>query len=327
MLASDILYMNKYKKPEFKAKFLLPRYWGTLILIGVMYSLSLLPFNVQLALGRGIGRLAMRIMKKRQVTIRRNLELCFPHMGESQREAILKDNIDNSGIALFETAMAWFWSDKRVSKHVTIKGMEHLEALEKSGKGALMLAVHSMNLELGARAFGIQKSGTGVYRPNNNPCFDYFQYKGRSRSNRTLIDRKNVKAMLEALNSGERVWYAPDHDYGNRRSTFAPLFAVKNACTTTGTSLLVDNTNCAIVPFTMVRGEDGHYTLTIDAPVDGFPKDDPDSAAAFVNKIVETSIMASPSQYMWLHRRFKTRPEGEDCLYKPRLVPAMDISI
>ncbi|HHF2860188.1 TPA: LpxL/LpxP family Kdo(2)-lipid IV(A) lauroyl/palmitoleoyl acyltransferase, partial [Vibrio diabolicus] len=234
--------MNKYQKPEFKAEFLLPRYWGTLIIISVMYLLSLLPFKVQLALGRGIGRLAMRIMKKRQVTIRRNLELCFPQMEECQREVILKDNIDNTGIALFETAMAWFWSDKRVNKHVTIKGMEHLEALEKSGKGALMLAVHSMNLELGARAFGIKKSGTGVYRPNNNPCFDYFQYKGRSRSNRTLIDRKNVKAMLEALRTGERVWYAPDHDYGNRRSTFAPLFAVKNACTTTGTSLLVGST-------------------------------------------------------------------------------------
>ncbi len=65
-----------------------------------------------------------------------------------------------------------------------------------------MLAVHSMNLELGARAFGIKKSGSGVYRPNNNPCFDYFQYKGRSRSNRTLIDRKNVKGMLEALKTG-----------------------------------------------------------------------------------------------------------------------------
>ncbi|ELB2785315.1 LpxL/LpxP family Kdo(2)-lipid IV(A) lauroyl/palmitoleoyl acyltransferase [Vibrio alginolyticus] len=315
--------MNKYKKPAFKAEFLLPRYWGTLIIISVMYLLSLLPFIVQLALGRNIGRLAMRFMRKRQVTIRRNLELCFPHMEKCQREAILKDNIDNTGIALFETAMAWFWSDKRVNKHVTIKGMEHLEALEKSGKGALMLAVHSMNLELGARAFGIKKSGTGVYRPNNNPCFDYFQYKGRSRSNRTLIDRKNVKAMLESLKTGERVWYAPDHDYGNRRSTFAPLFAVKNACTTTGTSLLVDSTDCAIVPFTMVRGKDGHYTLTISAPVEGFPKEDHQRAAAFVNQIVETSIMASPSQYMWLHRRFKTRPEGEDCLYKPRLIPSL----
>ena len=323
MGTSDNTYMNKYKKPAFKAEFLLPRYWGTLIIISVMYLLSLLPFKVQLALGRNIGRLAMRIMRKRQVTIRRNLELCFPHTEKCQREAILKDNIDNTGIALFETAMAWFWSDKRVNKHVTIKGMEHLEALEKSGKGALMLAVHSMNLELGARAFGIKKSGTGVYRPNNNPCFDYFQYKGRSRSNRTLIDRKNVKAMLESLKTGERVWYAPDHDYGNRRSTFAPLFAVKNACTTTGTSLLVDSTDCAIVPFTMVRGKDGHYTLTISAPVEGFPKEDHQRAAASVNQIVETSIMASPSQYMWLHRRFKTRPEGEDCLYKPRLIPSL----
>ncbi len=129
--------------------------------------------------------------------------------------------------------------------------------------------------------------------------------------------------MLEALKTGQRVWYAPDHDYGTRRSTFAPLFAVKRACTTTGTSLLVDATDCAIVPFTMVRESNGQYTLTISAPVEGFPKNDPDQAAAFVNKIVEKSIMACPGQYMWLHRRFKTRPYGECCLYKPQLVPAM----
>ncbi|WP_423839590.1 LpxL/LpxP family Kdo(2)-lipid IV(A) lauroyl/palmitoleoyl acyltransferase [Vibrio mytili] len=313
--------MTKYNDPKFKAALLHPRYWGTLFLIGLMFLLSLLPSKVQRFMGRSIGRLAMCIMKKRQVTIRRNLELCFPTMDEVRREAILKANIDNTGIALFETAMAWFWSDNRVNSQVTIKGMEHIEALEKSGKGVLMLAVHSMNLELGARAFGIKKSGMGVYRPNNNPCFDYFQYKGRSRSNRTLIDRKNVKGMLSALNSGSRVWYAPDHDYGSRRSTFAPLFAVESACTTTGTSLLADATDCAIVPFTMVREENGQYTLTIRKPVDGFPKDDPTNAAIFINKIVEESIMASPSQYMWLHRRFKTRPLGEQCLYKPHLVP------
>lgn len=323
MDTSDDTFMIKQKKPKFKVHFLLPRYWGTLFIIVLMYLLSLLPFKAQLVLGRCIGRLAMRIMKKRQVTIRRNLELCFPSMAENERDAILNANIENSGIALFETAMAWFWSDKRVNRHVTIKGMEHIQALEKDGKGVLMLAVHSMNLELGARAFGIKKSGSGVYRPNNNPCFDYFQYKGRSRSNRTLIDRKNVRGMLETLNSGHRVWYAPDHDYGTRRSTFAPLFAVKNACTTTGTSLLVDATDCAIVPFTMVREDNGQYTLTIREPVDGFPKNDPENAAIFINKIVEESIMASPGQYMWLHRRFKTRPQGEECLYNPQLIPAI----
>ena len=208
-------------------------------------------------------------------------------------------------------------SDARVSRHVTIKGMEHMEQLEREGKGALMVAVHSMNLELGARAFGIKKTGMGVYRPNNNPCFDYFQYQGRSRSNRTLIDRKDVKGMLRALKTGERVWYAPDHDYGLRRSTFAPLFAVEQACTTTGTSLLVDASHCAVVPFTMVRDDDkvGHYTLTICQPVEGFPHKDPEAAAVFINKIVEQSIMAAPSQYMWLHRRFKNRPEGQPSLY------------
>lgn len=287
------------------------------MLLALMYLLSLLPYRVQFFLGKHIGRLAIKLMKNRRHTIYRNLELCFPLMSVSERESLVKKNIDNSGLALFETGMAWFWSDARVSRHVTIKGMEHMEQLEREGKGALMVAVHSMNLELGARAFGIKKTGMGVYRPNNNPCFDYFQYQGRSRSNRTLIDRKDVKGMLRALKTGERVWYAPDHDYGLRRSTFAPLFAVEQACTTTGTSLLVDASHCAVVPFTMVRDDDkaGHYTLTICQPVEGFPHKDPEAAAVFINKIVEQSIMAAPSQYMWLHRRFKNRPEGQPSLY------------
>lgn len=309
--------MSSKHIPVFSYSLLHPRYWGTLMLLALMYLLSLLPYRVQFFLGKHIGRLAIKLMKNRRHTIYRNLELCFPLMSVSERESLVKKNIDNSGLALFETGMAWFWSDARVSRHVTIKGMEHMEQLEREGKGALMVAVHSMNLELGARAFGIKKTGMGVYRPNNNPCFDYFQYQGRSRSNRTLIDRKDVKGMLRALKTGERVWYAPDHDYGLRRSTFAPLFAVEQACTTTGTSLLVDASHCAVVPFTMVRDDDkvGHYTLTICQPVEGFPHKDPEAAAVLINKIVEQSIMAAPSQYMWLHRRFKNRPEGQPSLY------------
>ncbi|UXI00019.1 LpxL/LpxP family Kdo(2)-lipid IV(A) lauroyl/palmitoleoyl acyltransferase [Photobacterium sp. TY1-4] len=308
--------MSKFPTPTFKTAFLHPRYWLTLLLVGVMYLISWLPYFIQFRLGQGLGRLAMKVIKKRGKTIARNLELCFPEMPQAERDAIARKNVDNTGLAMFETGMAWFWPDIRVKRHVRYEGFEHLEALEKQGKGALMIAVHSLNLELGARAFGLKAPGVGVYRPNNNPCFDYFQFKGRVRSNNYMVDRKDVKGMLRALRHGERVWYAPDHDYGRRRSTFAPLFAVEKACTTTGTSLLADASDCAVVPFAMVRNTDsGQYTLKVFPPLDAFPHNDPDAAAAYVNKALERSIMEAPEQYMWLHRRFKTRPEGEPSLY------------
>jgi len=308
--------MSKSEAPSFSYKFLLPRYWPTLAMVLVMYLLSWLPYFIQFRLGQWIGLGVMRFMPKRRQTIEKNLSLCFPDMTEKERNRLVEMNIRNAGLALFETGMAWFWPDLRVRRHVTLEGMEHIYKLESEGKGMLMMAVHSMNLELGARAFGITKAGMGVYRPNSNPCFDYFQYQGRSRSNRTLIDRRDVKGMIHALRTGKVVWYAPDHDYGRRRSTFAPLFAVENACTTTGTSLLADASECAIVPFTIVRNTDsGQYTLKMHEPLEAFPHKDEQAAAVYINKAVERSIMEAPEQYMWLHRRFKTRPEGEACLY------------
>ncbi|OZS44205.1 LpxL/LpxP family Kdo(2)-lipid IV(A) lauroyl/palmitoleoyl acyltransferase [Photobacterium sanguinicancri] len=308
--------MSKFTPPSFTKALLHPRYWPTLFLIGVMYLISWLPYFIQFRMGQGIGRLAIRLMKKRRVTMKKNLELCFPDMEESERYAIIKKNIDNTGLGLFETGMAWFWPDIRVERHVTYEGLEILEELEKQGKGVLVVAVHSMNLELGARAMGIKMSGCGVYRPNDNPCFEFFQYQGRSRSNRTLIDRKDVKDMLRRLRGTGRVWYAPDHDYGLRRSAFAPFFAVEKACTTTGTSLLVDASDCAVVPFAMIRDTDsGQYIAKIMEPLTEFPHGDPEAAAVYMNKAVERIILEAPEQYMWLHRRFKTRPEGEASLY------------
>ncbi|KMV30851.1 LpxL/LpxP family Kdo(2)-lipid IV(A) lauroyl/palmitoleoyl acyltransferase [Photobacterium swingsii] len=308
--------MSNFTPPRFTKALLHPRYWPTLILIGVMYLISWLPYFIQFRMGQGIGRLAMKLMKKRRSTMKRNLELCFPEMSDDAREALIKKNIDSTGLALFETGMAWFWPDLRVTRHVECEGVDILHKLESEGKGVLLIAVHSLNLELGARAMGLHASGTGVYRPNDNPCFDYFQYHGRVRSNRSLIDRKDVKGMLKSLRDGERLWYAPDHDYGLRRSAFAPLFAVEKACTTTGTSLLADASGCAIVPFAMVRhGETGKYTVKVMEPLTEFPHNDPEAAAIYINKSIERQIMEAPDQYMWLHRRFKTRPEGEPSLY------------
>lgn len=279
-----------------------------------MYLASWLPYRVQFYAGRGLGRLMHTLMKRRVKIADRNLALCFPEMTRAERAAMVKENFANSGLALFETGMAWFWPKWRINKHVTIEGLDTLIDLEKQGKGVLLIAVHSLNLEIGGRGLSDQTPGVGVYRPNANPVYDWFQFRGRMKRN-IGVDRKDVKSMLRYLKEGYRMWYAPDHDYGRRRSTFAPLFAVEKACTTTGTSLLAHAGHAAVVPFSIVRDRrGGQYRITIHSPLQDFPKD-ADAAAVVTNRAVEQLILQAPEQYMWLHRRFKTRPEGEPSLY------------
>ena len=263
-----------------------------------------------------LGRLFMRIGKRRVKIAERNLELCFPDMSREARAQILRENFESTGMAVMETGMAWFWPDWRVKKIFQVEGLEHMRAAQAKQRGVLLIGVHFLTLELGGRIFGLYNPGVGVYRPNDNPLMDWLQTWGRLRSNKYMIDRKDVKGMIRALRTGEIIWYAPDHDYGPRRSVFVPLFAVDKAATTTGTSILMQAANPALVAFAPIRNKDGSgYRLVISPPIEGFPMDDEVAAAAFMNQVVEKEILRAPGQYMWLHRRFKTRPEGEPSLY------------
>ncbi|MBE1277762.1 LpxL/LpxP family Kdo(2)-lipid IV(A) lauroyl/palmitoleoyl acyltransferase [Enterovibrio baiacu] len=306
---------NKHEAPTFQWSFLHPKYLHTWLGVGLMFLISWLPYRVQRFLGFKIGLLIMKFFKSRKKIADRNLQLCFPEMTGGEREAMLKENFEHMGMALFETCMAWFWPQWRIKKHMKFVGFEHLEQLKASKKGGLVLAVHSFNLELGARAFGTHTSGYGVYRPNTNPVYDWFQYRGRTREN-NAIDRRDVKRMVKELRQGELLWYAPDHDYGRHRYAWAPLFAVEKACTTTGTHLLASAGKATVFTFTITRDREGTgYTMTLDPPLEDFPYDDEEAAAIYTNKFVERSILRAPEQYMWLHRRFKSRPDGEPSLY------------
>lgn len=306
---------RSFQTPSFQWSFLHPRYLHTWVGVAFMYLLSWLPYRVQRFMGRKLGLLVMTLLKSRKKIALRNLELCFPHMSNEKRTRLVKENFEHMGLAFFETCMAWFWPNWRVRKHVKFVGFEKIAQYQAENKGLLLIAIHTFNLELGARAFGLHTLGYGVYRPNSNPVFDWFQYRGRSRSNR-LINRTDVKQMIKRLRTGECVWYAPDHDYGHHRYTWAPFFAVENACTTTGTHLLAKTSKCKVATLTFTRDIEGTgYTLTLDAPMDAFPYDDKDASAKYVNRFIERSILRAPEQYMWLHRRFKSRPEGEPSLY------------
>ncbi|WP_230433077.1 Kdo(2)-lipid IV(A) acyltransferase [Plesiomonas shigelloides] len=301
---------------QFRTAYFHPRYWLTWLGIAALYLVTLLPYPLIRRIGFTLGRLFMRIGKRRVKIAERNLELCFPDMSREARAQILQENFESTGMAVMETGMAWFWPDWRVKKIFQVEGLEHMRQAQAEQRGVLLIGVHFLTLELGGRIFGLYNPGVGVYRPNDNPLMDWLQTWGRLRSNKYMIDRKDVKGMIRALRAGEIIWYAPDHDYGPRRSVFVPLFAVDKAATTTGTSILMQAADPALVAFAPIRNKDGSgYRLVISPAIQGFPMDDEVTAAAFMNRVVEKEILRAPGQYMWLHRRFKTRPEGESSLY------------
>jgi len=302
--------------PQFSAALLHPRYWLTWFGIGFLWLIVQLPYPILYRLGCGLGQLAMRFMKRRVHVATRNLELCFPDMPPDERHALVVKNFESTGMGLLETGMAWFWSNKRVARWMEVINFEPVYELQRQKRGILLIGIHFLTLELGARMFGMQSPGIGVYRPNDNPVIDWLQTWGRLRSNKTMLDRKDLKGMVKALKSGEVVWYAPDHDYGPRASVFVPLFAVDQAATTSGTWMLSRLSGAALVPFVPRRKPDGKgYELVMLDPELSPPLDDAETTAAWMNKIVEKCILMAPEQYMWLHRRFKTRPEGVPSRY------------
>ncbi|MDI7494569.1 kdo(2)-lipid IV(A) palmitoleoyltransferase [Cronobacter dublinensis] len=300
----------------FSRALLHPRYWFTWFGLGLLWLLVQMPHPLLMRLGAFLGGNSRRFLKRREKILRRNLELCFPNFSEAQKEQLIQENFLSLGMALLETGMAWFWSDARIKKWFNVEGLHHLHQANAQQRGVIVIGVHFMSLELGGRVMGLCKPMMAMYRPHNNKAMEWAQTKGRMRSNKAMIDRKDLKGMVQALKQGEAVWFAPDQDYGPRGSTFAPLFAVNNAATTRGTYVLSRLSNAAMLTIVMIRNPDASgYKLIIQPELQGYPREDEAAAACYMNKVIEREILRAPEQYLWIHRRFKTRPAGEASLY------------
>lgn len=304
---------DKYNQPPpFSLSLLHPKYWGVWFGFGLLALIvNILPYALLLRLGRSLGRLGMRFGKSRVKIAKRNLELAFPEMPHTEINRIVEENFKNTGMALIETGITWFWPAWRFKRILVAKDVEELKRLDKEGKGVLLCCVHALNLEITARAFGVlDLQGYGAYRPHSNPAYEFIQYRGRSRNGNKLIYRTDLKQMIRVLRQGHRLFYLPDQDYGHNKSVFVPFFAVDKACTTTGTSILAYTSKCAIVPGSGFRNGEGKYEIIADKSVEAdYPQKDETAAAAYMNKFVEEIIMRAPEQWMWLHKRFKSLPD------------------
>ncbi|MDU0356241.1 LpxL/LpxP family Kdo(2)-lipid IV(A) lauroyl/palmitoleoyl acyltransferase [Paraglaciecola aquimarina] len=302
---------KKVEAPKFELAFLLPKYWLTWFGLAILFSISWLPHRWQLSIGKLLGKLLKKAAKKRCLVAKRNLELCFPDYSEQQLQAILAANIENAGIAILETGMGWWWPNWRVQRKVEYEGFEHIEAIMAKGKGVLGYAIHNMNLEFSCRVLGLKQPSVVFYRKHNNPLMEYMQYYGRSRANKYMIHKRNVKGLIGALDDGDLCMYLPDQDYGRNKCEFTPFFAVDKTATTTGSLIFAKQANCETVFLASIRTQTG-YKIKVLPGLENFPSGDDNYDVGRINKKVEELIALAPEQYLWMHKRFKTRPSVDD---------------
>lgn len=314
----DVIFMPDAVFPR---ALLSPRHWPSWLGAGLWFLLAQLPYRFQWWLARALASL-LKLNKKRYFYAKRNIDLCFPHLSPTERDQLLKKNLESTAMAVFETGIAWFWPSWRLRRLFTIHGMEHLEQAREKGEGALLLSMHFTTLDVGSALLGQVVNFDGMYRPHSNPVYDYLQKvrRGAYSPGAMTIPRDNVRALVSRLRQGRFIWYAPDRDLGSNNSLFVPFFDVQ-AATVMATGKLAKMGRAQVIPFTQCRLSGGRgYELVLHPPFEDYPTGDDYQDTLRVNRFMEWEINKCPEQYFWAQPRFKTRPPGEPSLYanKPK---------
>lgn len=263
-----------------------------------------------------LGAALRKLAPRRRRIAAANIAYCFPELGERERAALLDRHFRSLGFALVEVAISWNADVRTLRELVRVEGREHLEAALARGRGALLLAGHFTALEIGAARLGLDAPVDGVYRPHADRSMERAMRAGRQRFGGRLLDRRDLRGLLHRLRLNRAVWYAPDQDPRHRQGVFAPFFG-RPAATLTTTSRLARASAAPVLPFRVERTAAGRaYRAVIEPALTDFPSGDDAADAARINGIIERWARAHPEQYLWVHRRFKTRPPGEPDPYE-----------
>lgn len=301
----------------FQTAFLHPRYWLNWMGLFLMRLSVFLPVQIQVWLGNLLGKLMWFFAKERMRIARRNLEMCFPEWSEKRREQLLRQTMQTMGMMPIETALSWWGTDKALAKRVEYIGLEHLEAAKARGKGVILLTGHFTSMELGGRLVILRQPTYVMFRELKAPLFNSVMLKYRNLHGEGIILQADMRGMLRALKKNKVVWYAPDQDFGRRNSVFATFFGVQ-AATVPATARIAKMSGASVLPYVPRRLPDGRYQIEFSPVLEHFPTGDELADAQRINDWVEVQVRKYPEQYLWVHRRFKTQPEGKGLLYKKR---------
>lgn len=292
-----------------------PRYWPSRLGLALVRGIARLPLPWLQRLAGLLGWLARGLLVMRKQVAQRNIALCFPELDEAARARLLASTLHDSGRMLVEFALAWFGSDEKIASiPCRVDGLEHLAAARAQGRGVLLVGGHFSHLELCARLVSQRIRISGMYRVMDDPVFEQAVLAARLRYADAMFTKDELRATVKYLKRGGTVWYAPDQDMRGKDAVFVPFFG-EPASTITATHHLARLSGALVLPFFHRREADGSYVLRLEAPLEAFPGDDVVADTARVNRAIEAMVREAPAQYLWLHKRFKTRPPGAAPIY------------
>lgn len=279
------------------------------------WFLAQIPYRMLLAVGRGFGWLFKIAFKSRRRVIEKNIQTCFPELNHAEQHALIAQNYRETGMMVSQTLRTFLNSSDFPYADLSIKGAEHLETALANKKGVLLVSGHFTALDVGGRAICEQYPVAGVYRPHKNPVQEHIVKKARLKYADQMFTRDELKSIIKYLKKGGVVWYAPDQNYRRGQSVFADFFGTP-ASTITATHQLARISGCQVMTYAVKRlNHAPYYELEISAPLADFPSKDPLNDTQRINNEIEKMVKQAPEQYLWLHKRFKTRPDGEERFY------------
>jgi Kdo2-lipid IVA lauroyltransferase/acyltransferase len=283
--------------------------------IALLWLIHWLPLPLQAAVGNGLGRLAAHLARPRRKVVERNLARCFPDLSEAQRRRILTRHFIAATRAILEHGLLFWSSQQRLEKLIRFEGVERLDKLR--GRPVIVLAPHFVSLDMGGVRLSAHTRAASIYGRQRNPVVDRYLRRARSRFNQPVLASRHegIRSLIKIIKSGLPFYFLPDQDQGRKESIFVPFFGIQTA-TIPALSRLAKITGAAVVPAVtrQLAGGQG-YVMRFYPAWDNFPSDDVAADTARMNRFIEDRVREMPEQYLWVHRRFKTRPADEPPFY------------
>lgn len=280
----------------------------------LMRAVSRLPYPVVRRLGGFAGSLAWVLAVPRRRVARVNLRLCFPHWSEAQRRAVARGHFRYFMRSFFDRFIFWYGAPERIRRLCRLEGIEHFEP--HRGRPVIVLAPHFVGLDAGGIRLSLEAQCASMYAAQKSRALTEAMTQGRMRFNngRLLLRTEGLRPAVKALRDGLPFYFLPDMDLGARDAVFVPFFGVP-AATVTSVARLARITGAVVVPLVTTMADDGYVARFYPAWQD-FPGDDLAAATRRMNAFIEERVLEMPAQYLWSHKRFKTRPPGEAKPYR-----------